>query len=108
MAGCGSPRCIPLRRGQLARWRVLAGFLERVMAQGDVWFAPMEEIAAHVRREIDEGRYLPRVEFLPQNPELLGRMFLRRGHHLISRRAAPLDEGLPLPNSICTLRVASV
>jgi peptidoglycan-N-acetylglucosamine deacetylase len=66
-----------LRRGQLARWRVLAGFLERVMAQGDVWFAPMEEIAAHVRREIDEGRYLPRVDLLPQYPELLGRMFLR-------------------------------
>jgi hypothetical protein len=80
-----------------------------MMAQGDVWFAPMEEIAAHVRREIDEGRYLPpRVELLPQYPELLGRMFLRRGHHLILRRAAPLDEGLPLPNSICTLRVAPV
>jgi peptidoglycan-N-acetylglucosamine deacetylase len=48
-----------------------------MIAQGDVWFAPMEEIAAHVRREIDEGRYLPRVDLLPQYPELLGRMFLR-------------------------------
>lgn len=65
MAGCGSLRCIPSRRGQLARWRVLAGFLERMMAQGDVGFAPMEEIAAPVRREIDEGRYLPRVDLLP-------------------------------------------
>ena len=35
------------------------------MAQGDVGFAPMEEIAAPVRREIDEGRYLPRVDLLP-------------------------------------------
>ncbi len=33
--------------------------------KGDVWFAPMDEIAGHVRRVIDDGSYTPRVDRLP-------------------------------------------
>ena len=76
--GLWIPTLHPFATGRLARWHVFAGFLERIVAQGDVWFAPMEEIAAHVRHEIDEGRYLPRIELLPQYPEPVGRIFPRR------------------------------
>ncbi|KJC52374.1 polysaccharide deacetylase [Bradyrhizobium sp. LTSP857] len=76
--GLWIPTLHPFATGRLARWHVFAGFLERIVAQGDVWFAPMEEIAAHVRQEIDEGRYLPRIELLPQYPEPVGRIFPRR------------------------------
>ena len=76
--GLWIPTLHPFATGRLARWHVFAGFLERIVAQGDVWFAPMEEIAAHVRHEINEGRYLPRIELLPQYPEPVGRIFPRR------------------------------
>ncbi len=38
----------PFLTGRLARWRVVERWLEEVLARGDVWFAPLEEIAAHV------------------------------------------------------------
>ena len=30
-----------------------------------VWFAPMHEIAAYVRKLIDEGKWTPRIDDLP-------------------------------------------
>jgi hypothetical protein len=33
----------------------------RMIDKGSVWFAPMRDIAAHVRRCIAEGRWTPRI-----------------------------------------------
>lgn len=46
----------PFATGRFARWEVVHRFLEQVLKRGDVWFAPMEEIAAHVRTVVDKGR----------------------------------------------------
>ena len=35
------------------------------MQKGDVWFAPMDEIAAHVQRSVRAGVYTPRIDSLP-------------------------------------------
>ena len=56
-AACGS--------GRLARARAILGLIEYMHAKGKVWFAPMEEIAAHVRAMIAEGRWTPRIDRLP-------------------------------------------
>ena len=49
-------------------------FWKKSIAQGDVWFAPMEEIAAYARAEIDAGRYKAMVEPLPQYERPIGRV----------------------------------
>jgi len=49
--------------------------LEKIVARGDVWFAPMEEIAAYARAEIGAGRFKPIVEVLPQYERPVGRVF---------------------------------
>ena len=64
--GLWVPVLHPFVTGRLARWQVFAAFLEEVVARGDVWFAPMEEIASHARRQIDGGDYQARCELLPQ------------------------------------------
>ncbi|QND64535.1 polysaccharide deacetylase [Mesorhizobium loti] len=68
----------PFVTGRLSRWHVFNEFLEKVVAQGDVWFAPMEEIAAHVRAEIAAGRHQPMVEPIPQYEKPVGRVLPRR------------------------------
>lgn len=55
----------PFATGRLARWEVVANFLEQALAPGDVWFAPMEEIAAHVQKVTDSGEYTPRRVKMP-------------------------------------------
>ena len=40
-----------------------------MMSTGDVWFATMEEIAAHVNTVTAEGSYAPRVDKLPYHSE---------------------------------------
>jgi len=52
----------PFLSGRLARWRTTHEMIGRMMQRGRVWFAPMRDIAAHVRRCIAEGSWLPRVE----------------------------------------------
>ena len=54
----------PFLTGRLARWRVVERWLEGVLERGDVWFAPMEEIAAHVAKVRAEGTPV-REERLP-------------------------------------------
>jgi hypothetical protein len=51
--------------GRLARWKAVEQLIEHMLGKGGVWFAPLEEIAAHVRRCIDDGTYTPRVDHLP-------------------------------------------
>ena len=43
--------------------------IEYMMSTGDVWFATMEEIAAHVTSVTDQGSYNPRVDKLPYHSE---------------------------------------
>lgn len=76
--GLWVPVIHPFVTGRLARWHVFAQFLERLVADGDVWFAPMEEIAAHVRAVAQSGTWTPRVEKLPQYEQPVGRALPRR------------------------------
>ena len=64
--GLWVPVVHPFATGRLSRWEVVAGFLEAVLARGDVWFAPMEEIAQHVQSVSDSGVYTPRRVAMPQ------------------------------------------
>ncbi|MFD1555053.1 polysaccharide deacetylase [Paraburkholderia silviterrae] len=64
--GIWTPVLHPFVVGRLARWDVFVEFLERVLDRGGVWFAPMEEIAAHVERVHREQRYSTRVDLIPQ------------------------------------------
>ena len=50
----------PFLTGRLARWRLVEQWLETTLAERDVWFAPLEDIAAH----LDQVEDL-RVEKLP-------------------------------------------
>ena len=40
-------------------------WLEKTLNTKDVWFAPLEEIQAHVHAQRQSGAYTPRVEQLP-------------------------------------------
>lgn len=72
--GIWIPVIHPFATGRLSRWHVMSEFLEAVLARGDVWFAPMQDVAAHVRALTASGAYTPRVEVLPQYTGPLGRM----------------------------------
>ncbi|MEL7013394.1 MAG: ribulose phosphate epimerase, partial [Pseudomonadota bacterium] len=50
----------PFLTGRLARWRLVEQWLETTLAERDVWFAPLEDVAAH----LDAVQDL-RVETLP-------------------------------------------
>jgi hypothetical protein len=63
--GLWVPVVHPFATGRLARWHVWHRFLETLVARGDVWFAPMEEIAAHVQRLVASGGWQPRIDRLP-------------------------------------------
>ncbi|KUJ85419.1 ribulose phosphate epimerase [Ruegeria marisrubri] len=64
--GLWVPVVHPFATGRLSRWEVVASFLENVLSRGDVWFAPMEEIAAHVEKVTQNGQYTPRRVAMPQ------------------------------------------
>lgn len=55
----------PFLTGRLARWRLVEQWLEKTLEEKDVWFAPLEEIQAHVAGLVSRGEYSPRVETLP-------------------------------------------
>ena len=63
--GFWMPILHPFLTGRLARWRRMEKFLEEIQNSKDVWFAPLEEIAAHIRKVTEDGSYEPRVEKLP-------------------------------------------
>jgi len=64
--GLWVPVVHPFATGRLSRWEIVAEFLENVLDRGDVWFAPMEEIAAHVEAVTASGEYTPRRVAMPQ------------------------------------------
>jgi peptidoglycan/xylan/chitin deacetylase (PgdA/CDA1 family) len=55
----------PFVSGRLARCDAMIGLIEYMRAKGDVWFARLDEIAAHVRGCIDSGQWKPRIDKLP-------------------------------------------
>jgi peptidoglycan-N-acetylglucosamine deacetylase len=55
----------PFLTGRLARWAEVERFLEKILARGGVWFAPLEEIARHAAAMEAAGRWRPRIETLP-------------------------------------------
>lgn len=63
--GLWVPVVHPFASGRLARWHHWHRFLETMVARGDVWFAPMEEIAAHVLHLVASGGWTPRIDRLP-------------------------------------------
>jgi peptidoglycan-N-acetylglucosamine deacetylase len=54
--GFWMPVLHPFLTGRLARWREMEKLIERALSTGDVWFAPMEEIAAHAVKNRDTLR----------------------------------------------------
>lgn len=66
----------PFVSGRLSRWQRVEKMIEYMLDTGDVWFATMEEITAHVAAQTDAAEYSPRVDRLPysvgnQVPEAL-------------------------------------
>ena len=55
----------PFVSGRPPRLEAIAKMIEAMEKKGGVWFAPMEEIAAHVRNVVDDGTYTPRIHDLP-------------------------------------------
>ncbi|MGH6954625.1 MAG: polysaccharide deacetylase family protein, partial [Alphaproteobacteria bacterium] len=58
----------PFVSGRLARCVAVERLIEHMQRKGKVWFATLEDIAAHVRRTIAEGKWSPRVDRLPYYP----------------------------------------
>jgi len=59
----------PFLSGRLARWRRSHTMIERMLEKGDVWFAPMQKIADHVRACAANGTWTPRTEsIIESNP----------------------------------------
>ena len=63
--GLWVPVCHPFVTGRLSRWDTVTQFLERVLDRADVWFAPMEEIAAHIESVVAEGSFDARRVRMP-------------------------------------------
>ena len=55
----------PFVSGRMSRADAIATLIEHMQAAGGVWFAPLEEIADHVRRVVSDGTWTPRVDRLP-------------------------------------------
>lgn len=55
----------PFLSGRLARCCAIADFIEYMLKKGNVWFAPMEEISAHIRGLAANKTWVPRVDHLP-------------------------------------------
>lgn len=55
----------PFLTGRLARWREVERWLEKVLSRGDVWFAPLCDIADHVRKQYHSDNESVRVDNLP-------------------------------------------
>jgi peptidoglycan-N-acetylglucosamine deacetylase len=55
----------PFVSGRLARWLRVEKMIEAMQKKGGVWFAPLEEIAAHVLKVTATGTYTARIDKLP-------------------------------------------
>jgi peptidoglycan/xylan/chitin deacetylase (PgdA/CDA1 family) len=55
----------PFLSGRAARCDAMIELIQYMLAKGDVWFARMDEIAAHARKSIADGSWIPRIDRLP-------------------------------------------
>ena len=55
----------PFLSGRLARCVATARLIEHMHQKGQVWFATLEEIAAHVKHVMADGLWTPRRDRLP-------------------------------------------
>jgi len=55
----------PFLSGRLARCVAMAKLIEHMHQKGQVWFATLEEIAAHVKHVMADGLWTPRRDRLP-------------------------------------------
>lgn len=58
----------PFLSGRLSRAVMITRLIDHMNAKGDVWFARLDEIAAHVQKVIDDGSWTPRTDRLPYYP----------------------------------------
>jgi peptidoglycan/xylan/chitin deacetylase (PgdA/CDA1 family) len=61
----------PFVSGRLARADAIGDLLDYMVGKGNVWFAPLAEIAAHVRTVTADSAWTPRRDTLPYWPEPL-------------------------------------
>ncbi|WP_114389417.1 polysaccharide deacetylase family protein [Notoacmeibacter marinus] len=59
----------PFVSGRLSRWQRVEKMIDYMIGTGDVWFASLEDIAAHVRSVEASGDYEPRIDHLPYHTE---------------------------------------
>ena len=59
----------PFVSGRLSRWLRIEKMIEYMLNTGDVWFARLEDIAAHVQTMRKQGTYQARVDKLPYYSE---------------------------------------
>ena len=59
----------PFVSGRLSRAEAMVELIDYMQEKGGVWFAPLEEIAAHVRAVVASGAWTPRRDTLPFWPE---------------------------------------
>jgi hypothetical protein len=59
----------PFLSGRLARWRHTHLMIGKMIERGRVWFAPMRDIAAHVRQCVADGSWSPRTETAISQPQ---------------------------------------
>jgi peptidoglycan-N-acetylglucosamine deacetylase len=55
----------PFVSGRSSRWDAATDLIQYMKDKGGVWFARLDEIAAHARRCLDDGSWRPRVDRLP-------------------------------------------
>ena len=55
----------PFVSGRASRCDAMVTLIEHMMSKGDVWFARLDEIAAHARKCIADGTWSPRIDRLP-------------------------------------------
>jgi len=55
----------PFVSGRVSRLASIEIMVQEMMERGDVWFATLEQIAIHMRTQIDEGNYDPRIQTMP-------------------------------------------
>jgi peptidoglycan/xylan/chitin deacetylase (PgdA/CDA1 family) len=58
----------PFVSGRLSRLLEVGRLVEDLLGRGDVWFATLGEIAAHIRALSEAGEYEPRVDQVPFYP----------------------------------------
>ena len=59
----------PSISARLARLTVLAELLDELLERGDVWIAPLRDIAAHVQKLVAAGEWKPRTVEVERRPQ---------------------------------------